>query len=69
MKKEGSFMQYSLRMLLHLTYISDIVSFFMLVHAMRILDASTYNSCFRYYWYFVCLLYSLLKGVDLVNFV
>ena len=27
-KKEGSFVQYSLRMLLHLTCISDIVSFF-----------------------------------------
>ena len=63
-------MRYSLRMSLHLTCIFDIVSFFfMLVHVMCILDTSTYNSCFGYYWYFGCLLYSLLKGVDLVNLV
>ena len=75
-KKEGSFVQYSLRFLLHLTCISDIVSFFVLVHAffmlvhvMCILGISTYNSCFGYYWYFGCLLYSLLEGVDLVSLV
>ena len=69
-------MRYSLRILLHLTCISDIVSFFMLVHVffmlvhvMCILDTSTYNSCLRYYWYFRCLLYSLLKGVDFVSLV
>ena len=55
-KNEGSFVRYSLRILLHLTYISGIVSFlvlvhvfFMLVHVMCILGISTYNSCFGYY--------------------
>ena len=69
-------MRYSLRNLLHLTCISYIVSFlvlvhlfFMLVYIMCILGISIYNSCFGYYWYFGCLLYSLLEGVDLVSLV
>ena len=71
--------QYEKGRLLHAVLIEDVTTFdlyfryceffFMLVHVMCILDTSTYNSCFGYYWYFECLLYSLLKGVDLFNLV